>query len=295
MIAIENLHKQYSKRVHALRDLNLEIGAGMFGLLGPNGAGKTTLMRILAGLIRPTSGSVRVLGHDITSNSGRRAVKSQLGYLPQELGLYPDLTGAEFLDYVAILKGMGDGRERRGETAVLLKTVGLQDAAQRRINTYSGGMKRRLGIAQALLANPRLLIVDEPTVGLDPEERVRLRNLLAEMAQRCIVLLSTHIVEDISQSCNNIAVINQGRVTFRGSPRDLIAQARGKTWLITTDGTRPNHDLLLVSTLQLQDGVQYRVLGEPDQLENAKEVEPSLEDGYIWLMNNEQQINNNEL
>lgn len=287
MITITNLNKQYNKNVHALCDLNLEIGAGMFGLLGPNGAGKTTLMRILAGLIRPTTGTVHVFGQDITTSSGKRLVKSQLGYLPQELGLYPDLTGAEFLDYVSILKGVSDKRERRRETAVLLETVGLKDVSKRRIKTYSGGMKRRLGIAQALLANPKLLIVDEPTVGLDPEERVRLRNMLADMAQKCTVILSTHIVEDISQSCNEIAVINQGQVMFRGSPRDLITQARGKTWQITTKGERPNHDLILVSTLQLENGVQFRVLGKPNGYANAKAVEPSLEDGYIWLMNNE--------
>ncbi len=241
-------------------------------------------MRILAGLIRPTDGTVHVFGQDITNSSGKRLVKSQLGYLPQELGLYPDLTGAEFLDYVAILKGVGDKKERKRQTAVLLETVGIQDAAKRRIKTYSGGMKRRIGIAQALLGQPKLLIVDEPTVGLDPEERVRLRNLLADMAQQCTVILSTHIVEDISQSCNEVAVINGGQVMFRGSPRELITQARGKTWLMKTDGERPNDHLTLVSTLQLQDGVQFRVLGEPDGYANAEPVEPSLEDGYIWLM-----------
>ncbi|MCA9931350.1 MAG: ABC transporter ATP-binding protein [Anaerolineales bacterium] len=284
MITINNLSKQYNKNIHALHSLNLEIGAGMFGLLGPNGAGKTTLMRILAGLIRPTGGTVHIFGQDITTGTGKRLVKSRLGYLPQELGLYPDLTGAEFLDYVAILKGVSNKKERQKQTAVLLETVRIQDAANRRIKTYSGGMKRRLGIAQALLGNPKLLIVDEPTVGLDPEERVRLRNLLADMAQQCIVILSTHIVEDISQSCNEVAVINQGRVIFRGSPRELIAQARGKTWLITTTGERPNHHLTLVSTLQLQGGIQYRVLGDPTAHANAQPIEPSLEDGYIWLM-----------
>ena len=284
MITINNLSKQYNKNIHALHSLNLEIGAGMFGLLGPNGAGKTTLMRILAGLIRPTGGTVHIFGQDITTGTGKRLVKSRLGYLPQELGLYPDLTGAEFLDYVAILKGVSNKKERQKQTAVLLETVRIQDAANRRIKTYSGGMKRRLGIAQALLGNPKLLIVDEPTVGLDPEERVRLRNLLADMAQQCIVILSTHIVEDISQSCNEVAVINQGRVIFRGSPRELITQARGKTWLITTTGERPNHHLTLVSTLQLQGGIQYRVLGDPTAHANAQPIEPSLEDGYIWLM-----------
>ncbi|MCP5097671.1 MAG: ABC transporter ATP-binding protein [Chloroflexi bacterium] len=284
MIKINDLTKKYNKDVHALRGINLEIGSGMFGLLGPNGAGKTSLMRILAGLMRPTTGKVTIFDQDMATSVGKRIVKSQLGYLPQELGLYPDLTGAEFLDYVAILKGIANRRERKKQTAVLIETVGLHDAAKRRIKTYSGGMKRRIGIAQALIGNPKLLIVDEPTVGLDPEERVRLRNLLADMAQQCTVILSTHIVEDISQSCNEVAVIHLGKVIFRGSPRDLITQARGKTWLITTNGERPNDQLTVVSTLQLQDGVQYRVLGEPNGYKAAQTVEPSLEDGYIWLM-----------
>ena len=184
MITINNVSKRYGRKIHALRDLNLEIGAGMFGLLGPNGAGKTTLMRILAGLIRPTDGTVHIFGQDITTGAGKRLVKSQLGYLPQELGLYPDLTGAEFLDYVAILKGIGNKQERKAQTNALLETVRIQDAANRRIKTYSGGMKRRLGIAQALIGNPKLLIVDEPTVGLDPEERVRLRQFTGQHGPR---------------------------------------------------------------------------------------------------------------
>jgi len=284
MIKVEHLTKTYSGNVQALRGIDLEIGPGMFGLLGPNGAGKTTFMRILAGLLRPTGGRVQVFGHDLTSESGKMAVKALLGYLPQELGLYPDLTGREFLDYVAILKGVTNSAARRKQIDEVLDTVRLTDVAGRRLKTYSGGMKRRVGIGQALLGSPKLLIVDEPTVGLDPEERVRLRNLLGDMATRCTVILSTHIVEDISQSCNDLAVINHGQVLFRGSPRDLITKTRGQVWSIVTQGERPNNGLSVVSTLQLQDGVQYRVLGTPEAKYNATHVEPSLEDGYIWLM-----------
>lgn len=284
MIKITNLTKTYAGNVQALRGIDLEIGAGMFGLIGPNGAGKTTLMRILAGLLRPTGGSVRVLGHDVTTAKGKQAVKAALGYLPQELGLYPDLTGREFLDYIAILKGVTDSKARYRQVAELLELVGLSEAANRRMKTYSGGMKRRVGIAQALLGNPRLLIVDEPTSGLDPEERVRLRNLLADLSRRCTVILSTHIVEDASQSCNDLAVLNQGCTVFRGNPRDLIAQARGKVWTITTTGERPDAELTTVSTLQRQECVQYRVLGNPAPHYAAQAVEPTLEDGYIWLM-----------
>ncbi len=284
MIEIKQLTKTYAGNVHALRGIDLDIGAGMFGLLGPNGAGKTTLMRILAGLLRPTRGQAQAFGHDLNTPGGKQAVKALLGYLPQELGLYPDLTAREFLDYVAILKGVTDARARRQQIDEVLDMGRLSDVADRRLKTYSGGMKRRVGIAQALLGAPRLLIVDEPTVGLDPEERVRLRNLLGDLATRATVILSTHIVEDISQSCNDLAVINLGQVLYRGSPRDLIAQTRGQVWHIVTAGERPDGGLSVVSTLQLQDGVQYRVLGTPGASYDAKPVEPSLEDGYIWLM-----------
>ena len=284
MIEIKHLTKTYAGNVHALRGIDLDIGAGMFGLLGPNGAGKTTLMRILAGLLRPTRGQAQAFGHDLNTPGGKQAVKALLGYLPQELGLYPDLTAREFLDYVAILKGVTDTRARRQQIDEVLDMVRLSEVADRRLKTYSGGMKRRVGIAQALLGAPRLLIVDEPTVGLDPEERVRLRNLLGDLATRATVILSTHIVEDISQSCNDLAVINLGQVLYRGSPRDLIAKTRGQVWHIVTAGERPDGGLSVVSTLQLQDGVQYRVLGTPGAPYDAKPVEPSLEDGYIWLM-----------
>jgi ABC-2 type transport system ATP-binding protein len=285
MISISNLTKTYSGKVQALCGIDLEIGSGMFGLVGPNGAGKTTLMRILAGLVHPTSGAVRVLGNDVTTPHGKLATKAVLGYLPQELGLYPNLTAHEFLDYIAILKGVTDRSARRQQVTDALQQVRLSDEADRQLKTYSGGMKRRVGIAQALLGDPQLLIVDEPTAGLDPEERVRLRNLLSDMAVRRTVILSTHIVEDISQSCNDLAVIARGKVLFRGTPRDLIARARGHVWTINSAGERPNNGLTIVSTLQLQDAVQYRVLGEPAG-QAAMPVEPSLEDSYMWLMKN---------
>ncbi|MCC7358024.1 MAG: ATP-binding cassette domain-containing protein [Anaerolineales bacterium] len=284
MITLNQLRKTYSGGVTALRGIDLDIGAGMFGLVGPNGAGKTTLMRILAGVVRPTSGRVLVLGHDLATAAGKRAVKAQLGYLPQALGLYPDLNAVEFLDYVALLKGVADAAARRAQVEQVLALVRLSQVAGRRLKTYSGGMQRRVGIAQALLGEPRLLIVDEPTAGLDPEERVRLRNLLSEMAQRCTVILSTHIVEDISQSCNDLAVIGQGQVLFHGRPRDLIGQARGHVWAVTTTTGQPPADALsVVSSVQLESGTRYRVLGET-LAAGAEPVEPTLEDGYMWLM-----------
>jgi ABC-type multidrug transport system ATPase subunit len=207
-----------------------------------------------------------------------------LGYLPQELGLYPALSAREFLDYIAILKGLTDRRARQRQIDQLLDLAGLSDQADRRLKTYSGGMKRRVGVAQALLGDPRILIVDEPTAGLDPEERVRLRNLLAETSRRCTVILSTHIVEDVSQSCTDLAVLNEGRVLYRGDPRNLIAQARDKVWRIVTKEEKPDAGLIVVSTRQLDTGVEYRVLGHPLEQYNPIPVEPSLEDGYIWLM-----------
>jgi len=285
MIEITQLSKTYPGNVQALKNVNLRINAGMFGLLGPNGAGKTSLMRITAGLVKPTEGKVSVFGNDMTTDQGKLGAKTILGYLPQELGMYPNLSATEFLDYIAILKGVNDAKARRKQIAEVLEAVRLSDVAKRQLNSYSGGMKRRVGVAQAILGNPKLLIVDEPTVGLDPEERVRLRNLLSDMAARCIVILSTHIVEDISQSCNDLAVIAKGSVLYRGSPSDLITQARGKVWnVLTSEGNRPAPDLSIVSSVQLQEGTQYRVLGTPEPAANIQAAEPSLEDGYMWLM-----------
>jgi ABC-2 type transport system ATP-binding protein len=286
MIEIKGLTKTYPGKVQALRGVDLSIGAGMFGLLGPNGAGKTTLMRIIAGLLRPSAGSVTVFGNDMATAAGKQAAKAILGYLPQDLGLYPNLTAREFLDYVAILKGMTDGNQRKKQIAELLDVVRLVDVADRRLKTYSGGMRRRVGIAQALLGDPRLIIVDEPTTGLDPEERIRLRNFLGEIARRCTIILSTHIIEDISASCHQMAVIAQGRVLFAGSPGELIRNAQGVVWTINTAGAMPNHGLSVVTTLQLADAVQYRVIGSDarQQYPNAATVEPNLEDGYMWLM-----------
>jgi ABC-2 type transport system ATP-binding protein len=287
MIRIENLSKTYGGNIQALRTISLEIPTtGMFGLLGVNGAGKTTLMRILAGLLQPSSGQVRVLGHDLSTTRGRLATKALLGYLPQELGVYPDLTAREFLDYIAILKGVTSRTERQQQIEEVLATVRLAKVSDRLLKTYSGGMKQRVGIAQALLGRPRLLIVDEPTAGLDPEERVRFRNLLAAVAQHCAVILSTHIVEDIGQSCNDMAVLWQGTMLFRGRPGELIEQVRGQVWTILgRDGQGPGGNLVVVSTRQVSEGVQYRVLGGPPSRYQAAAVEPRLEDGYMWLMN----------
>ena len=283
-ISVHNVSKTYPGGVHALRSIDLCVERGMIGLLGPNGAGKTTLMRILAGILHQTSGQVRIGGHDMGATEGRTAVKRVLGYLPQELGLYPDLRGHEFLDYIGILKELDDTQTRRRRVEELLDMVGLAEAADRKIKTYSGGMKRRLGIAQALLNDPRLLIVDEPTAGLDPEERIRFRNLLSDLAGDRTVLLSTHVVEDIAQTCHELAVLLAGRLVFSGTVLELIERARGNVWMVTTSGGKPEGDSTIVSTLNLGTSVQYRVVGPSPSSGPAAPTEPSLEDGYVWLM-----------
>lgn len=283
-IEMKSLTKVYRGDVRALNGLNLTIPHGMFGLLGPNGAGKTTLMRTLAGILHPSSGSIQVGQHDGTSAQGRAAIKPLLGYLPQELGMYPDLSAREFLDYVGLLKGLKDRRQRQQRVEQLLEMVALSSVAGRKIKTFSGGMKRRLGIAQAIINDPQLLIVDEPTAGLDPEERIRFRNLLSDLGGGRTVLLSTHIVEDIAQTCQNIAVMQSGQVIFQGTIAQMMQATRGKVWQITTSGPRPEGNFIIVSALNLGASIQYRVVGELAPRADAVPAEPGLEDGYVWLM-----------
>jgi ABC-type multidrug transport system ATPase subunit len=281
-----HLTKVYHGGVRALDGVNLSIPSGIFGLIGPNGAGKTSLMRILAGILHPTSGSVSIDGRQIKSERDRVEVKRILGYLPQELGMYPDLSAREFLDYIGILKGVGATRVRRARVDELLSTVSLSEVADRKLKTFSGGMKRRVGIAQALLNEPELLIVDEPTAGLDPEERIRFRNLLADLAGNRTVLLSTHIVEDVAQTCRQVAVMTSGRVVFQGAITRLLAETLGHVWVVNAGlGSKPSGDFTVVSSLPQADGsIQYRIVGEPSAGMAAVPAEPSLEDGYVWLM-----------
>jgi ABC-2 type transport system ATP-binding protein len=289
MIKINSLTKTYKSSgstVQALNGVDLEIGPGMFGLLGPNGAGKTTLMRIIAGIVNPSQGQVSVADHDLKSESGKQAVKAQLGYLPQELGMYPELSAAQFVDYMAILKGLDNAKERRQRVEYVLEMVGLANEAKRKIKGFSGGMKRRVGIAQALVNDPKLLIVDEPTAGLDPEERIRFRNLLVRMAADRTIILSTHIVEDIGQTCRDVAVLAKGQIIFRGSPIELTQAAAEHVWTLTTAGfDKPNGDLTVVSMVHMAEGIRYRLVGENiANYSAATAAEPSLEDGYVWLM-----------
>ncbi|GHO81227.1 multidrug ABC transporter ATP-binding protein [Ktedonobacter sp. SOSP1-85] len=283
-IEIQHLTKVYRGGVHALQDLNLTIPSGMFGLLGPNGAGKTTLMRILAGILPATEGSIRVGSYDGTTERGRTAVKRVLGYLPQDLGMYPDLSAYEFLDYIGILKGLDERKQRQQRVNELLETVALSDVARRKLKTFSGGMKRRVGIAQALLNDPQLLIVDEPTAGLDPEERIRFRNLLSDLAGERTVLLSTHIIEDIAQTCQQLALMKNGRVLFQGTIMSMLEETHGKVWQVTTPGQKPEGNFTVVSTLNMGNSVQYRIVGEKPSSSDVIALDPSLEDSYVWFM-----------
>ncbi len=289
MISIQNLHKVYghgTKAVTALKGIDLNISAGMYGLLGPNGAGKTTLMRILAGVVDPSHGQISIAGIQMNSEETKREVKAMLGYLPQELGLYPDLTARQFIDYIAILKGVDNPAQRKQRVQDVLEMVALTEVADRKIKSYSGGMKRRVGIAQALVNDPKILIVDEPTAGLDPEERIRFRNLLVNLAVDRVVLLSTHIVGDIGQTCRQMAVLEKGKLRYEGTPLELTQLATKHVWSITrNDGSKPNGSLTVVSMQHMPDGVKYRVVGaDADEYPDAIEEAPSLEDGYMWLM-----------
>jgi ABC-2 type transport system ATP-binding protein len=282
-ITIAMLTKVYRGGVRALDGIEIDLDPGMTGLLGANGAGKTTLMRILTGIITPTSGSVSIDGHDPTSTSGRRAVTATLGYLPQEIEPYPDLTGREFLDYLALLKGVTNKAARRRQVGALLEQVSLDDVAKRRIKSYSGGMKRRLGIAQALLGNPRLIIVDEPTAGLDPEERMRFRALLASLGAERTVVLSTHILDDVAQTCERTAVLGAGRLVYHGATSGLVEAARGRTFSLTTRGAPPAGDHDIVNAQSAGSGTLYRIVTD-NPPPGGVPAEPTIEDGYVALM-----------
>jgi ABC-2 type transport system ATP-binding protein len=227
-LVIQDISKTYSNGVQALKDINLTINQGMFGLLGPNGAGKSSLMRTIATLQEADSGSIQ-LG-EINVLAQKEEVRKVLGYLPQEFGVYPKVDAITLLDHLAVLKGLVNKKERKAVVEALLQKTNLWAARTKNLGGYSGGMKQRFGIAQALLANPKLIIVDEPTAGLDPAERNRFLNLLSELGENTIVILSTHIVEDVKELCTDMAIINKGQVLYKGSPLDAIAAVQGKVW-----------------------------------------------------------------
>jgi ABC-2 type transport system ATP-binding protein len=285
-IEIIGLNKIYPNGNHALKDINLEFGTGMFGLLGPNGAGKSSLMRIIVTLMKPTSGIVLVDGMDIQKH--RKELRSVLGYLPQDFRFFTALKTWEFLDYSGSLAGLKDKKARIAEVDRLLDQVGLLEVRDRRANKLSGGMKRRLGIAQALIGSPRIIVVDEPTTGLDPDERIRFRNILSQLSQNNVtIILSTHIVGDISSTCQGMALLNRGELVFSGSPENLVKHAEGHVFklnLTPYEYERAKEKYNIISTIPVETGWEVQVVADEIPDNNAVNIDPNIEHAYVYYM-----------
>ena len=285
-LSIKNVSKTYSNNVEALKDVTLEVGNGMFGLLGPNGAGKSTLMRTIAGLQELDSGSITV--GDIDVSKHKHELRKVLGYLPQEFGLYPKVNALELFDHLATMKGITDSKERDELTKSLLSQTNLWKYRNRKLGTFSGGMKQRFGIAQALIGEPKLIIVDEPTAGLDPTERNRFHNLLSAIGENVIVILSTHIVEDVSDLCSKMAIIKDGKVKLVGEPLTLVKDLKAQVWtgLVTKkDFKNVKNDHQVISSKLSMGKVQIRVLSDQEPIDGFEQVDPEIEDLYFATIN----------
>ncbi len=285
-LRIENLSKTYPNGVKALDNVSLEISNGMFGLLGPNGAGKSSLMRTLATLQEADNGSAHLDDIDILNQPAE--LRKTLGYLPQEFGVYPRITAEQLLDHIAILKGIANGKERKELVHYLLQKVNLFDKRTKSVKGFSGGMKQRVGIAQALIGNPRLIIVDEPTAGLDPGERNRFHNLLADVGREVIVILSTHIVDDVRELCSAMAIMNLGRIVYSGSPVTVLEELKGKVWMKAierdeVDSYRSTHHV--ISDKMVAGRPQIHVLSDTNPGEGFKAVDANLEDVFFVKIN----------
>jgi ABC-type multidrug transport system ATPase subunit len=289
MLQISNLSKTYPNGVRALKGITLDIPEGMFGLLGPNGAGKSTLMRTIATLQEADEGAISFHGIDVLKEKDE--VRRILGYLPQDFGLYPKVTPEAMLDHFAILKGITNGRVRREVVGRLLQMTNLYEVRKRKLGTFSGGMRQRFGIAQALLGDPRLIIVDEPTAGLDPEERNRFLNLLGEIGESIVVILSTHIVADVAELCRRMAIISGGVLLLTGDPRSIIAGLQGKIWQKMIDKNeleRYKREHRVISTRWFGGRVIIHALSEGVPGEGFQPVEADLEDVYFSTLKNHQ-------
>ncbi|MDX9955096.1 MAG: ABC transporter ATP-binding protein [Anaerolineae bacterium] len=283
-LIIERLSKRYRHDLWGLRDFSVELGPGVTGLLGPNGAGKSTLMRMLATITQPTEGRILWNGVDVVKSPN--TLRAVLGYLPQDFGVYPNLSGLEFLQYMAAIKGL-DARTARRRIDELLTVVNLVHASRRPLGSYSGGMKQRIGIAEALLNDPQLLIVDEPTVGLDPEERVRFRNLLSDLSGERIIILSTHIVSDVEAIATEIVVINRGSKLQHAAPESLLQLLKGKVWqwiIPSTELPALKQRYVISGTVRREEGLQVRVLSDAVPAPEAQAIAPGLEDVYLYLV-----------
>ncbi|WP_256646809.1 ATP-binding cassette domain-containing protein [Thermomonas paludicola] len=283
-LVLESVGFAYPGGHRAVDGVDMRLGAGVLGLLGPNGAGKSSLMRLLATLARASSGRVTWRGVDIAKRPN--ALRAELGYLPQDFGVYDALDAREFLGFLAAVKGLG-GKAARNRIEACLEMVGLADTGKRRLGQFSGGMRQRVGIAQALLNDPALLIVDEPTVGLDPDERMRFQHLVTDLAGQRLVILSTHIVSDVEASATDIAVMAAGQLRFHGTPGQLIAHAVGHVWEWTVPeaqlaAVRAAH--AMVASLRVPEGIRVRVVGDASPDARARAVAPGLQDAYTWLL-----------
>jgi len=284
-LLINNLTKTYPNGVQALQEVSLRIPRGLFGLLGPNGAGKSTLMRTLAALQAPDAGTITFDGQPVFANVQKH--RSRLGYLPQDFGVYPGVSAAELLGYVAVLKGLTDKQTRQQQIEALLVQTNLWEHRNRAVSGFSGGMRQRFGIAQALLGDPRLLIVDEPTAGLDPEERNRFHNLLSEIGEQVVVILSTHIVEDVRQLCPRMAILAGGKVLHEGAPDDLIGELRGRVWghTVPKQAVAAWRASTQVLSAQLHAGqTRLRVLADAAPAPAFGLLQPDLEDVYFHAL-----------
>lgn len=284
-LRIHNLSKTYPNGVRALNGINLEITNGMFGLLGANGAGKSSLMRTIASLQEPTSGSISFNGSDIIKKP--EDMRKYLGYLPQEFGVYPKISAEKLLNHLAVLKGILDAKQRKEHVTALLQQVNLYQHRKKSVYTFSGGMRQRFGIAQALLGNPKLIIVDEPTAGLDPEESNRFLNLLSEIGENVIVILSTHIVEDVRNLCPKMAILSNGEIISEGNPKDLVASIEGKIWTKTVpkkdiEGYKKTFDV--ISTKLVAGETQLSVLSNHKPEDGFEAITPNLEDFYFAIL-----------
>jgi ABC-2 type transport system ATP-binding protein len=285
MLRIRNVSKTYSNGVQALKDVTLTIPVGMYGLLGPNGSGKSTLMRTIATLQEPDAGSIH-LG-DIDVRAQKDAVRRTLGYLPQEFGVYPKVSAESLLDHFAVLKGITGRRARQAVVEALLRQTNLWDVRKQKLGGYSGGMRQRFGVAVALLGDPKLMIVDEPTAGLDPAERVRFLNLLSELGENSVVLLSTHIVEDVSELCTRMAIIDEGRILLEAEPLRAVDDLRGRIWRrVIAKGALPGleRDYPVISTKLLAGRTVARIYSDASPGSDFEAAEPDLQDVYFSTM-----------
>lgn len=290
-LIIKNLSKTYGNGVHALKGIDLNIGTGMFGLLGPNGAGKSSLMRTIATLQEPDTGSITF--GDLNVLTEKDVVRRILGYLPQEFGVYPKVPADVLLDHLAVLKGISNRKERKALVEALLHKTNLWEARKKNLGGYSGGMKQRFGIAQALLSDPKLIIVDEPTAGLDPAERNRFLNLLSELGENTVVILSTHIVEDVKELCTDMAIINKGEVVLKGNPLQTIESIQGKVWTKTIDKAdleQYKQDYVVISERLIAGKPEIHVYADSRPDGSFSDVQADLEDVYFSKIFGVQQI-----